>query len=301
MVNKRQLLKTYKNGNYYVRIYDDGTKVRVGKQNFAPKFPENIDIKITSYCDGGCPMCHEDSSSDGTHADLAQPFLDTLVGGTELAIGGGNPLAHPDLERFLIRMQSQGVVCNITVRQTHLFANVDYVQSLIDRRLVHGVGISFTQADEQLFDFCRRNPNCVIHLILGMHGIDVLNALADKGLKVLWLGYKRFGRGAKYYSAEVERKIAEVKAVFYDNINRFTVVSLDNAAMNMLDVAGHVSPHNFARHYMGDEGRFTMYIDLVKRRFAINSVTPENRRFELTDNITTMFAQILAQKSPDKE
>ena len=42
----------YKNGNYYVRLFDDGTKERFTLEDeFIPSFPESIDLKITDYCD----------------------------------------------------------------------------------------------------------------------------------------------------------------------------------------------------------------------------------------------------------
>lgn len=296
VLTRHKILHTYVNGNYFVRIYDDGTKVRMGEGDFEPLFPENIDVKITSHCDGGCPMCHENSTPDGRHGDLSLPFFDTLAAGTELAIGGGNPLEHPDLVPFLRRMKAQGVVCNITVRQTHLFANKDFVQSLIDDKLVWGVGISFVEASDELLDFVRRNKNCVIHLIAGVHGVDVLEQLADKDLKILWLGYKRFGRGEKYYSADVQRKIDELKAVFYDNVDRFAVVSLDNAATELFAVKENISRADFARYYMGDEGTFTMYVDAVDRQFAVNSVTPVKQRQPLHDNIRTMFGALRGGK-----
>ena len=96
------LIHTYKNGNYFVSIFDDGSKVRyTNEDEFNAMFPESIDMKITNYCDNNCPMCHELSNKDGKHAKLDSPFLNTLVKGTELAIGGGNPLSHPELETFL--------------------------------------------------------------------------------------------------------------------------------------------------------------------------------------------------------
>lgn len=293
MTNNKQPLKTYRNGNYLVRIYADGTKVRVGNVAFRPKFPENIDLKITSFCDGGCPMCHENSTPQGRHADLNLPFFDTLVAGTELAIGGGNPLAHPELTYFLQRMKRQGVICNITLRQNHLFANRQFVQRLIDEKLLWGVGVSFVGLDCELLDFCAHNKNAVIHLIAGIHGEKELQALADKHLKVLWLGYKRFGRGADFYDEHVAAKIAELKRVFYDYVDRFDVVSLDNAAAELLDVKSHVSKTDYERHFMGDEGTFTMYVDAVERKFAVNSVTPQDKRLDLTDDVKSMFQAVL--------
>ena len=92
-----KLLGSYINGNYHTAIYSDGTKIRETEDDeFIADFPENIDIKITNQCDMGCPMCHEDSKSDGKHGDsMNAKFIDTLRPYTELAIGGGNAPCSP--------------------------------------------------------------------------------------------------------------------------------------------------------------------------------------------------------------
>lgn len=73
-----KLLGIYKNGNYRVRIYDDGTKVREtidpNDNKFIAEFPESIDLKITNRCDMGCKMCHENSTIDGAHGDINLSF-----------------------------------------------------------------------------------------------------------------------------------------------------------------------------------------------------------------------------------
>ena len=111
-----KLLTVYRNGNYTVKLYSDGTKVKTTKDDkFIADFPDSMDLKITDYCDMNCPMCHEKSSINGKHGNLNEEFLSTLKRGTELAIGGGNPLSHPDLIPFLTGMKEQGVICNLTV------------------------------------------------------------------------------------------------------------------------------------------------------------------------------------------
>lgn len=51
-------LGSYINGNYKVTIYEDGTKVRLTKDDdFIPDFSENCDVKITDKCSVGCPFC----------------------------------------------------------------------------------------------------------------------------------------------------------------------------------------------------------------------------------------------------
>ena len=117
-----KLIGSYQNGNYTVSIFDDGTKIRENDLDFfEPNTVESMDIKITNKCDMGCPMCHEDSQKDGKHGDIWSPcFLDKLHPYTELAIGGGNPLEHPDLLPFLIKCKEHKFIPSMTVNQVHL-------------------------------------------------------------------------------------------------------------------------------------------------------------------------------------
>ena len=44
----KKILGKYRNGNYSVCIFDDGTKIRkTDDDEFCPDFAENIDLKIT--------------------------------------------------------------------------------------------------------------------------------------------------------------------------------------------------------------------------------------------------------------
>ena len=47
-----ELLGRYKNGNFHVAIFDDGSKIReTNDDEFVPDFAENMDIKICNVCD----------------------------------------------------------------------------------------------------------------------------------------------------------------------------------------------------------------------------------------------------------
>ena len=102
-----EILTNYKNGNYTVKLYSDGTKIKETEaDSFIAEFPDSIDLKITNYCDLNCPMCHEKSNIDGKEGNLDSPFLESLPSGIELAIGGGNPLSHSALLPFLEKMKN---------------------------------------------------------------------------------------------------------------------------------------------------------------------------------------------------
>lgn len=292
------LLHLYQNGNYDVKIYSDGTKVRTTEDDeFIAQFPENIDCKITNKCDMGCAFCHENSVVDGLHGNINHPILSTLHPGQEIAIGGGNIFEHPDFEEFLIRLKDLGVISNITVNQHHIEIeeNLNKVRQWQKEKLVYGVGISYNGSVDYLKKVIKSlyiPENAVIHTIAGIHNLE---PLASKELKVLILGYKSIRRGKdfiNYHGAAIRKKIAELEAKIPEYLESFKVLSFDNLALEQLNIKKYVSPEDWKTHYMGDDGSFTMYIDLVKEEFAKNSTSVD--RYNLNDykSIEEIFNKI---------
>lgn len=289
----RELIALYQNGNYTVKLYSNGTKIKqTTKESFVAKFPDSIDLKITNYCDRNCPMCHEKSSKEGSHADLDAPFLKTLKKGTELAIGGGNPLLHPKLLPFLKQMKSQGIICNLTINEVHLKQSKTLVLDLIENKLVYGLGVSLKAYDEEIVSFAKAHSNVVLHVINGV--FTEYDKLASQGLKILILGYKKFGRGKEYFSAEIEHQMNITREILPGIIAGFKLVSFDNLALEQLSVKSLISNREFEQIYMGDDGEGTMYIDLVNSQFAKSSTSTE--RYPLQDEIIPMFKQIQVKK-----
>ena len=87
-------------------------------------------------------------------------------------------------------------------------------------------------------------------------------------------------------------KVKELTSGMYDNLaeiqKMFEVLSFDNLAINQLDVKRIVPVEKWDEFYMGDDGGFTFYIDMVKGEFAKNSLSDE--RFPIGDwSIDEMF------------
>ena len=296
------LIGKYQNGNYTVKIFDDGTKIRENDLDYLrPDFPESMDIKITNRCDRNCPFCHEASTLNGKHGDILNlPFIDTLHPYTELAIGGGNPLSHPDLIPFLRKLKERKLIPSMTVNQVHFLQNLALLKQLTDEKLIYGLGVSYTPelvSGGKLHLNCalRRFPNAVVHVINGVISVEELKTLAGYGLKLLILGYKDFRKGADNLSANHE-KIQVRQKELYDmlpeiiNKEWFKVVSFDNLAIRQLDVKRLMSEEAWQQFYMGDDGGFTMYIDAVNEEYALSSVSTE--RYKLKNDIREMFKTI---------
>lgn len=291
------VLGTYKNNDYFVTLMDDGTKIRFNNSDsFNPEKPESMDLKITNKCNMGCNFCHEDSSPNGKHGDILNlPFVDTLLPYTEIAIGGGNPLTHPDLVPFLEKLKERKLIANITFNQYHFMDNVDFIQELVDNKLVYGIGVSMMYASDKFVECVSRFPNAVIHIINGIVSIDDLKMLANHNLKILILGYKEFRRGRQMYSRQ-STVIDNMKSALYDALPTiiddewFDVASFDNLAIKQLEPKRLMSEEQWDRFYLGDDGSFTMYVDAVERKFAKSSTSTE--RYDLLDDIKPMFDKV---------
>jgi len=288
------IIGRYKNGNYMVTLLDDGTKIRENDLDFfEPAFAENCDVKITDQCDGGCAFCYEGCTVNGKHGDILNyKFLDTLHPYTELAING-NDLTHPDLFVFLQKMKDKKIIVNMTVNQIHFERRYQAIRFLVEQGLIHGLGISLNKSTKEFVNMVKEFPNAVIHTINGILSPADYEILKDNGLKVLILGYKQLRRGVDYYNSH-EVDVCKKQDWLYDNLkemlNHFEVVSFDNLAINQLDVKRLVNEDQWDEFYMGDDGNYTFYIDLVEGTFAKNSLSME--RWPIMDSIDDMFKKI---------
>ena len=277
---------TYKNGNTLVKIEPWGTKYRYIPDNQVPcpEYPESIDLKITNRCEvyPPCPMCHEESKADGMHAALLNvPLLHSLLPGTELAIGGGDPMSHPQLEEFLIEMTCRMVICNLTVHWKSFLENYEKLKNWTGSHLIHGLGVSINEVVPcEVMDKLEEFPHAVVHTIIGIADEPVFRQTMDRSLNILLLGYKTFGRGTiyrNYHAMNIYSRVSWVK----DHLNRFPehykAVSFDNLSVEQLELKTLLRKDVFQQVYMGDDGTFTMYIDLVKNEFAQSSTSPRKQ------------------------
>lgn len=270
---------TYKNGNYTVSISEiDGTKIRFTKEDeFIPSFAENCDVKITDKCSQNCPFCYEGCTPKGKHGDLFKysNLFNSLHPYTELALNG-NDLDHPQLEKFLELLKEKKVFANITVNQNQFMNNFGKLEDWQNRKLIHGIGISLNHVNDNFISAINHFQNVIIHTIVGILTPIEIQRLANKDLKILILGYKKRERGETFLEGNRD-DIYENKEYLYNKLEeitkQFKVVSFDNLALEQLDVKRLLSEEEWDKFYMGDDGGFTFYIDLVEGKFAKNSIS----------------------------
>lgn len=271
-----ELISKYENGNYTVELYSDGTKIRTTTADtFIPKFAESIDMTVSHKCSHNCKYCYLGCNENGCTVDFKKyPWiLNSIRPGTEVAING-NDVTDKNLEYFFNLMKERGVIVNITVNQIEFMEHYDKIKELVENKYVYGVGVSYTHKEDGFIERLKEFDNAVVHLVVGIVGLDDLDYLKDNDLKILFLGYKKIGRGSDYFSQfknEVKENIAILAGHLEMYYNHFKIISFDNLAIEQLGI--EVTPDT--ETYMGDDGQFTFYIDLVSETFARSSILPK--------------------------
>lgn len=284
----KEIISKYQNGNYKVMIFDDGTKIRFNNLDaLIPEFPESMDMKISNYCPYNCPMCHEKSSDTGEYGKiLNHPFIKTLHSGTELALGGGAVTYHPHLIPFLKELKQQGVLPSITINQMEW--EETKINHLINEKLIYGLGVSFVSFDDEVWDKILQIPSAVVHLIAGYHPVEVFEYFAEKGAKILILGYKDWGRGKDYlqlHKKGIPLRIGELQEILPTLFTKCKVVSFDNLSIEQLHIRDVIGEEKWKEFYMGDDGQYTMYVDMVKQECAKSSISPDRRPLSEFDTL----------------
>lgn len=294
-------------GNYYLLILKNGMKFRILDRHatgFKPRYPECIDIKLSNKCSIGCPYCHENSTPHGDYADphkYAALFseIGKPLAGTEVALGGG---ALTELPANVIQEWAEifsrcGVVVNLTINMRE-FENFEVLRPFQILCNFGGVGVSYDRKyRDNLFKFSGDTDKIVVHTIAGVTALDDYKWLLENHFKILVLGYKDFRRGHSYISkvdSQVEKNIAELESHIEEIMKTSELISFDNLACEQLRIKEKVDSKLWEKHFMGDEGQFTMYMDLVNGVFAKNSTTPveERKPINFSAGIPAMFYDI---------
>lgn len=292
------LIGRYKNGNYEVKYYSDGSKSRKNDlDNLTPEFAESMDVMITKKCSQGCPFCYEGCSPDGHHMKFDVKFMDqlNLHPFTEIAING-NDMDFEDFDELLKYLKSRRVFTNVTFHMDQFWKNHKRIAKYMREGLIFAIGISVNSTPSQEFlNEVKKIRNCVIHTVNGLLDVDTLRML--KGLKVLVLGYKNTGRGVQYANRKskiIRQNQIELNAWIPKAFESkwFKTFIVDNLAISQLpSIRESISDKEWSESYMGDEGSYTFYIDLVDREYGVNSISTE--RFPIGDkSVDDMFKHI---------
>lgn len=112
-----RLLGEYQNGNYTVRIYKDGTKIRFNDlDTLEPDTVEAFDLKVTNKCNQGCAFCLIPSAKVNV-GDSIKNICDISIGDSILSSTGEIVEAKPCIKTY--KRQYKGkIICIETSKGT---------------------------------------------------------------------------------------------------------------------------------------------------------------------------------------
>jgi len=267
--------------------------------------PELVDVKITDYCPYGCTFCYQGSTREGAHAplDLILRTADRLaeIGVFEVALGGGEPMMHPDFPAIVKAFRDRGITPNVTSFGVEWLKRPEILNVL---GLIGGLGVSVQTPDSvqkivQIKQALRMIPGGQRVQILPQHAVGTgdLIGIVDElraafgDTKLLLLGFKNVGRGIAGQShPQCDDDVIEAIEALQEDAWGDSYLSVDTA---FLDQYPNVIEHLDVPEHMtsSPEGMFSMYIDLVAGTMGPSSYCPQDAYVPLDlDGILDVFA-----------
>lgn len=251
--------------------------------------PHLVDLKITNYCTYGCKFCYQNSTLKGEHSSLEVIFdcLEELarLQVLEIAIGGGEPTAHPFLPLVLKKATELGISPHITTRHYKLFQNPSF-EDLFKSSQMAAVAFSVSSLSDLTAIIENLSESIIgcskhrfyLHLVPYTFDLQELESILtlgqEYGFHFTFLGYKENGRGERYLNNTLSN-CSEV--AIYNELNRLKnsisgpIISIDTLfASKIKDIV--ISDQ--AKYLKYEEGKFSMYIDLVDKKCGPSSYHP---------------------------
>jgi radical SAM protein with 4Fe4S-binding SPASM domain len=176
---------------------------------YCAPWPELADISISNHCSKGCDYCYRDSKPDRSFLPLEQYcfILDSLSSTRwgnvfQVALGGGEPLEHPDFAAIIDATVERGIIVNFTTNGEQLDRTV--VKGLQNK--VGAVALSASKVAEinpaKIKLLTEAGIKTNIHFILDNHSLPDALALLQGGYNdllqgvngLIFLTYKPKGR-----------------------------------------------------------------------------------------------------------
>jgi hypothetical protein len=281
-----------KDGHFWVLFNrGTGTKVRFSFDDLKRPYtkatvPELVDIKITDFCDRQCKFCYQDSSVTGKHANdhYFYQITETLASLRvfEVAIGGGEPMSHPQIGSFIKELRQAGVVPNITTRRTNWLRDPKLVRTVFDNvgrvafSCEHGSHARQFLALVESAGISRDKVG--IHVIPELTGAAVLEdilAVVGCDVAVTLLGLKRTGRGKELGKYDIDKPDCWIEPTLRQSEHRWTTVGIDTTLAKSCHKELKALKVD-ERFYDTKDGKFSMYLDLVRPSIGPSSyVSPE--------------------------
>ena len=280
-----------KEGDWWVLFnWDTGAKIRLSfADDPAPykrsAYPELVDLKITNYCTGGCVWCYQDSHVRGTHADYSDLYcwIASLakLGVFEIALGGGEPMDHPNFATLVREIREYGIVPSFTTHKIDWLGIPKQVMQIIPYIGRFACSVTHPNNVMQLaaalvlsgVPSYKASVQHVVGTVGAWRFYEILRAAAECNLNITLLGYKRVGRGQAYLPDDDAARWLEIVQRVKRECPALTVSIDTELARQYQDQLKDAGVSDIL--YTTQEGKFSMYIDAVGLQVGPSSYDPD--------------------------
>ncbi len=243
--------------------------------------PDTLDLKVTNKCQKQCAYCYQGSTVDGVGGLIPFELAEVLArfGVFEVAIGGGEPTTERGVPWLIRDLHAHGIVPAVTTGDL-CWADGPLFHDMRSAIFEHAVlGVSLPQACQlqdvelvfqRLVGF--NMDRLWIHVIPALTDLDRLVALyrllAQRGVGLLLLGYKRGGRAVNGVRSVVDDVSSLIGL-------RWGRLAIDTALANELGKETLERMRVSRRLYRTVDGVDSAYLDLVSQQFGPSSYEPD--------------------------
>lgn len=263
------------------------------------KSPELIDLKITGFCTQNCSFCYQNSTYVGKHGEFDKIYgLLHSMGNAEVfevAIGGGEPTAHPRFADILEVAYQNNIIPNFTTYSTDWLKDEKILAAV--KKYVGCVAVSIhDERDiweyskiEAILDSSRsygtQKPRVSIQMIVGqMSYPEIEKVIALIGTRmypkpvITLLGYKTTGRGNDVTGLGLPYDDKWIRLVHFAKEQN---VNLGIDAVLVEKFKDDLIKNGIKKELMvAKEGVHSMYIDAVEEKWGISSYCTEMQPYQ---------------------
>lgn len=258
-------LRYDKRDRYWSAFHCGVTRFRLaaepGPEIVRSEVPELVDLSIGNRCTFGCAYCYRGSTPDQGYA--SEPEISSILhhlsrmGVFEVALGGGEPLQHPDIEEIVLCAKLYKIKIHVTTRDLSWLRNPLRRRVLLENVTAFGYSVDTPKQAERaakafvaegLLD--RLNLQVVVGATTEKTLREILKIAKREHVRVTLLGYKTSGFGARVQPHPVSPSV----------IQEHYLMGIDSVLAQQWETWLREN-HVWKGSYALSEGAFSCFID----------------------------------------